>query len=385
MNAVSVLEHLRRNQTLSRAQIAGSLGLTRATVSNIISDLLELNLVRETEFDEGGTGRPGLLLELNPESGTMIAVDIDLDRITVVLANLGQQVLWREQLSMGPDAKPDSSLDGAASIVEKALKQSSDMGIPCKGICVAWAGLINRTEGRLEYGPTSGWQNIPLKSDWEARFQVPIFVENEAHAGAIGAQNFGKYAGSKNLIFLSLGIGLGAGVYVDGVLLRGKMGFAGQVGHTHFRDNGIKCTCGKTGCWVTEIGAAALKRKLLEAGVEIPEEFSSSEDWIDWVLEKSNAGDGNIASVLKSVGEMLGAGAARLVQTFNPSVVIVGGRLAPLLSKVQSSIRETMMAGTLVHMQEPLELAMTDSVEDSLRGCLATVFEEVMRNPLGAE
>jgi len=91
LNAVSVLDTLRANGPISRAQIAATVGLTRATVSNIVAELLKASLVSETEYDEGKAGRPGLLLNLNPNSGFMIAVDIDLDRISVVLANVGQR------------------------------------------------------------------------------------------------------------------------------------------------------------------------------------------------------------------------------------------------------------------------------------------------------
>ncbi|MEN8661529.1 MAG: ROK family protein [Lentimonas sp.] len=198
---------------------------------------------------------------------------------------------------------------------------------------------------------------------------------------AIGAHHFGERPGVRNLIYLSLGVGLAAGVFVDGVLLRGKLGFAGQVGHTAFKDNGITCSCGQQGCWVTEIGAAAVLRKLTEAGVEISNGNTSSDEWVDSVLQKAEAGDTVVLNVLSVVGEQIGVGLARLVQTFNPSTVVVGGRLSDLMKYVEPVIREATLRETLSYMADPLELTVGTSGDDALRGCIATVFDSVMKNP----
>ncbi len=367
---------------MSRAKIATALGLTRATVSNIATDLLNASLISETEYDQGGAGRPGLLLNLNPNSGSMIAVDVNLDHVAVVLANVGQDVLWREQLPLKSDADADEGLGQVEELIEQAMELSRLKGLRCYGICVAWAGLVDREVGELAYGPTSGWEHVPLKERWEVRFEVPVTVENEAHAGAIGVHHFGPRAGVRNLVYLSLGVGLAAGVFVDGVLLRGKQGFAGQVGHTHFVDNGVQCTCGKTGCWVTEIGAAAVKRKLVNAGVTIPKKSAAEVDWVGLIAEKAKSGDPQVLEVLRKVGSQLGEGIARLVQTFNPSMVVIGGRLGQLMEIVEPQVRDAILAQTLPFMLEPLEVLVNASEDDHVQGCLATVFDSIMKNPL---
>ena len=185
LNAVNVLDQLRSHGPMSRAKIAAALGLTRATVSNIASDLLETTLIHETEYDEGGPGRPGLLLNLNPNSGAMVAVDMDVERVSVVVANMGQDILWQEQLTLADSSDAESSLAQIVELVDQAMAFAVAKELHCRGVCVAWAGLVSRQDGQLVYGPTSGWQHISVKSDWEARYGVPVHVENEAHAGAI--------------------------------------------------------------------------------------------------------------------------------------------------------------------------------------------------------
>jgi len=385
LNAVSVLNQLRVNGPLSRANIASVLGLTRATVSNIVSDLIEASMVTETEYDAGRTGRPGLLLNLNPNCGSLMALDIDIDRVSVLMTNFGQEVLSREEVEIAPNCAANETLAVAAGLVERALEQSALSQLKCFGLCVAWAGLVDREDGQLAYGPTTGWEHVPLKCTWEQRFGMPVYVENEAHAGAIGAHHFGERQGVRNMIYLSLGVGLAAGVFVDGVLIRGKLGFAGQVGHTAFVDNGVNCSCGKKGCWVTEIGASAVLRKLAGAGVEISAYGASSVDWIESAIQKVQAGDSTVLAVLSDVGEQIGLGLARLVQTFNPSTVIVGGRLSELMRYVEPSIRAAILSDTLPYMTDPLDLIVGTSGDDSLRGGIATVFDAIMKNPMIGE
>jgi predicted NBD/HSP70 family sugar kinase len=382
LNAVSVLNQLRANGALSRANIAAALGLTRATVSNIVTDLLAVSLLRETKYVEGRAGRPGLLLELNPDCGCMIALAIDLDRISLVVTNAGQDVLWREEVQSEVAVGADATVSIAVRLVEQALECGRQRGLDCLGISVAWAGLVNHSDGELAYGPTSGWSHIPLKADWESRFGVPVAVENEAHAGAIGVHHFGERPGVKNLIYLSVGVGLAAGVFMDGVLVRGKQGFAGQVGHTLFTHQGVDCSCGKRGCWVSEVGASAVVRKLAAAGVVVSDGASGDGvDWVESVAVRAREGDPLVLEVLDGVGRQLGNGLAGLVQTFNPSQVVVGGSLGRLMEFVEPAIREAMLAETLPYMANLLGLSVHGSGEDQLQGCLATVFDGLMKNP----
>jgi predicted NBD/HSP70 family sugar kinase len=381
LNAVNVLEQLRVPSVLSRAKIASNLGLTRATVSNIVAALIASGLVSETEYMVGGAGRPGLSLELNPRAGCMVAVEIDLDRISIVMADFGLRELLSQSVSVEPHSPAVEVLAAAASLVETAIRQASRQGLRCFGVCVAWAGLVRRDAGELAYGPTSGWRDVAVKAEWQTRFKVPVFVENEAHAGALGVHHFGAMAGRRNLIYLSLGLGLAAGVFVDGVLLRGKQGFAGQVGHTAFVEGGALCSCGKRGCWVSEVGGAAVRRKLAAAGVDLSESGESAVDWLDSVQALAAAEDPRVLQVLEEVGAQLGAGLAQLVQTFNPSLVVLGGRLGGLMQSVEAVIEASLKSAVLPSMAEELELQINDGEADCLRGGLATVFDAVMTNP----
>lgn len=381
LNAVSVLGQLREEGSLSRARIAEQLGLTRATVSSIVTDLLKADLVKETDYLEGGTGRPGLQLELNRDAACVIALEIDLDRLSLVLANVGKEVVFRKDIPLPLGMPLEKGLTLAEDLITEALEKGMDSYKRCFGICLAWAGLVNRSRGELAYGPSSGWENVPIKQRWEAKFGIPVHVENEAHTGAIGAHLSGEAKGKRNMIFLSLGFGLAAGIVVDGILLRGKQGFAGQVGHTHFSDNGILCHCGKSGCWLTEIGAKAIIRKLEEAGVSLSEEEKTGTGWIEHIEAGILQQDPVIMKVLGSIGTQIGLGLTRLVHTFNPSMIIIGGRLGKLFHSVEPSILSGLNSSALPHMTQPLKISVSQSDNDQLIGCMDIVIDSVMTNP----
>ncbi|MCH6255059.1 ROK family transcriptional regulator [Puniceicoccaceae bacterium K14] len=382
LNAVNVLNQLRINRELSRANIAAKLGLTRATVSNIVSELIAAGLLLEAEYLEGQSGRPGLLLQLNPNFGAMIALEIDVDRVVIMLTNFKQVRLWRQSVAMPKGASVDTGLGLAEGLLSRALKIAKDKALRCLGIGVAWAGLVNRNSGELAYGPTSRWENVPLRQVWEDKYGLPVYVENEAHAAAIGMYHFNNDAEKNDIVYLSLGVGLGAGVIIDGNLLRGRQGYAGQVGHVSHSPNGHPCSCGKTGCWITEVGAVAILRELSNANVSVNHDASDEVAWIDQVCEMAEAGDEAVLSTLANIGQHLGEGIARLVETFNPSSVIVGGRLGKVIKYASPSIAEVLKNRPMHAMGESVELTVSCSEEDSLVGCLASVFDAAMKNPV---
>jgi predicted NBD/HSP70 family sugar kinase len=146
-------------------------------------------------------------------------------------------------------------------------------------------------------------------------------------------------------------------------------------------DNQVTCGCGKQGCWVTEIGASAVYRKLVAAGVDLPDGMESGVDWLEAACEKARHRDPVVLQVLDAVAQQVGQGLAKLVLTFNPSLLIVGGRMGELMKFAETGIREGLMKDVLPYMKEHLELVVSDTKDEQLKGCLATVFDFLMKNP----
>jgi predicted NBD/HSP70 family sugar kinase len=379
MNAASVLKLIRQDGAISRANIASRLGLTRATISNIVSDLIEINLVREFRQQKSNyVGRPGILLDINSEAGALVAIALDVDQIKIVVSDFNLNKLW--SLHEFIDVSLDSVVlfQKISDFVEQAVTYAADRKLRLYGLCVAWSGLVDRNQRILVYGPSSGLKDIHIGAQWETRFKLPVFLENEAHVGAIAAHYRNQNSSVRNMIYLSVGVGLAAGIYVDDSLLRGAHGFAGQVGHTPFRDNGLQCVCGKTGCWVTEVGAHAIRRKLDSTGLGY---VLKSHDWVQRTLQLAEEGDSTVLRILDDVAHKIGEGLAQLVQSFNPSIVIVGGSAGILFRFSKNALLEGVQARVMSSFGESLKLVIMDSPDDRLYGCSVVVRESVLKRP----
>ena len=224
---------------------------------------------------------------------------------------------------------------------------------------------------------------------WTRRFDVPVFVENEANAAALGEYYFGIAHNVQNLIYLSAGVGLGGGIIIKGRLFRGSSGYAGEVGHMTVDPNGELCGCGKRGCWETVVGPRAIVRrvkKALESGAEsqigtLVENDLSRID-VGVVVQAAQAGDLVAQTALEQVGVQLGIGIGNLVNTFNPEMVVLGGALSlagPFLLPV---VEETVREHALEQPRKILEIAASAHGEEAcVMGAVALVVDEILREP----
>ncbi len=261
LNMSAILKLLRERGTLARADLAKELGMTRNTASNIVTDLLQAGLVVETEFRREGAGRPGLLLELAHNGGFAIGAEIDINRIIVIVVDFKGKMLWEESAPIRSDQPQGTIIATAEQLVRNALDWGKAEGLKPLGIGLGLAGLVDSEHGCLTYAPTLGWRDVPLQAMWESTFELPTYLDNEANTSALGYHSYADRSKARNLAYLSIGVGMAAGLILDGHLFHGSGGFAGQAGHMKIRTDGEPCSCGDHGCWVTEVGLLALARK----------------------------------------------------------------------------------------------------------------------------
>ncbi|MBN2449653.1 MAG: ROK family transcriptional regulator [Lentisphaeria bacterium] len=384
-----VLGALRADGGLSRAELARRLGLTRSTVSRQVSALIGSGYVREKHLSRGLGGRPGMLLELDPGGGWIVGLDLNIDVIGAVVTDFVGTVRYSRRVEFAAGDSQSAVLDQAAALVQGALSWASGQGREVLGIGVAVAGLVDHGLGTILYAPHLGWRDVALGSRWGSRFGLPVVVENEANAAVVGEYAFGGTEAARDCVFLSLGVGLAAGVFVNGRLLRGSQGFAGQVGHTVRSEGGLPCLCGRRGCWVTEVGLPAISRRLSRcgwgsagaAGVEgQPASPASSRLHltIQQLAEAAARGNADVLSVLAETGRHLGSGIADLVNVFDPETVILGGALSPLLPAMLEQARQSMDANLLYRRSRPVLLRLSSNGSwGSAIGAAAAVLDLV--------
>ncbi|MCF7847258.1 MAG: ROK family protein [Kiritimatiellales bacterium] len=392
LNMSAILKLLRKRGTLARADLAKELGMTRNTASNIVTDLLQTNLVVETEYRREGAGRPGLLLELSPKAGFAVGAEIDISRITVVAVDFLGKILWEETAPV----KDTLSQQDVVGLSEQMVKEALDWGLAEQlkplGIGLGLAGLVDAEAGVLKYAPTLHWEEIPFKKLWEEKFDLPIYLDNEANAAAVGYFSYADHYTSRNLAYLSIGGGMAAGLLLDQHIFRGSKGFAGQAGHMKIRPGGELCSCGGHGCWVTEVGIPALYRQLkvliLESDEPARERYRALIDSSTYKIDLDAAAgllrknDAKLQEIVDAMALMLGLGIANLINLFNLDKVILGGAMRPILPFMADKVRITAEELTLPQPFASASIKVSGRDDDGVFGAASMVLDAIHNDPI---
>jgi len=333
MNKTIVLNTIRQQQPLSRADISSVIGLNKATVSSLVSELVESQLVSEIGPGESSGGRKPTLLLFNRSAGFAIGVDIRVNDLLAVLVDMEGNVI-REKTVPLADYSLDKVLDQIRKTIRGLMRRLPASPYGIVGIGIGVPGLVDE-KSQVISAPNLGWDNVDLYEALSAEFGSNIHIDNEANAGAIGEKLYGAGRDSKNLIYLSIGIGIGSGIMVGGDLYRGISNFSGEVGHMTVAENGPLCRCGNRGCWET---LASEKALLDQAGTLWKDHTLSLEN----ILKEAEQGNEQVLALLERIGSQLGVGLANLVNILNPELIVIGNRLSLAGDYLRQSMLSTL-------------------------------------------
>jgi predicted NBD/HSP70 family sugar kinase len=367
-NRLRVLETLYNQPGTSRAELARTTGLSRATVSMLVEELEEAHIVEEHDAGEDvrprNTGRPPIPLSLVPSAAFAVGLDIGRQHVRVAVSDLSGTPVLDKWTPAEVDHAPMESLDLAHDLVRSALDATGVQPDRLLGVGMGLAAPINTVTGELEaYGILPGWEGIRPAAEMERRLGVSVQLDNDANLGALGEKVFGVARGVDDLIYVRLSAGVGAGLILNGLPYHGARGMAGEIGHVSVVENGLICRCGNRGCLETvasPVAVAALLERSSGRYVSVAE-----------VLDLVRLGDRGAQRAVSDAGALVGRALAMLVNTLNPGLVVVGGELAGagavLLDSIRSSIeRDAVMpasgavnvtAGTLGDRAEVLGAA----------------------------
>jgi glucokinase-like ROK family protein len=332
-----------------------------------------------------------MLLELSPDGGFAVGVEIGVDFICVAVTDFVAQVLWRKRVLSDPEDPESEIVERAQTLVQEALDEGRSQGLRPLGIGLGVPGLVDMQKGRLVFAPNLQWRDVPLRRIWADRFHLPTFVENEANAAALGEYYFGVARDVESLLYLSAGVGLGGGIIVDGKLFRGSGGYAGEFGHMTVDPEGELCGCGKRGCWETVVGPQAIvnrvDRLLADRGDEshilslVDGDLSLVD--VDIVVKAAEHRDPVATAALQDVGTQLGIGIANLVNAFNPEMVVLGGALSLASAFLLPAIEATAREHTLAEPREGVQVVCAAHGTDAcVLGAVALVLDNILREPV---
>jgi len=353
LNSYIVLQCIRKYAPLSRAQISEQTGLNKATVSNLVTELIEHNLVIEIGPGESSGGRKPVLLLFNDKAGYAIGIDLGVNYIRSILVDLSGNIV-KEYYQKLANQKRELAFDTLVQSIDTLIRQASDSNYGIVGIGVGVPGIVDQN-GTILFAPNMNWREVPLKQMLEERFDYPIIIDNEANAGAQGEQKYGAGKGIRNQIYLSVGYGIGSGIILDKELYKGTSGFSGELGHLSIDFNGKKCTCGNLGCWELYASEKTLLEDAAEYGFEHRDEL----------IQAAENGDERVLQLFEKIGYYLGIGIANIINTLNPDSVMIGNRMSRAAQWIMPSIENTVQKRALSFQTEQLQFLFAELQEQS--------------------
>lgn len=290
-NQTVILDAIRRAGSLSRVELAERTGLAPQTVTNISRRLLAQGLIVEAGTTNAGRGKPRTLLRLNGEARVAVGVHLDPAVVTLAVLDLTGNVLVHERLATPSAVDPAKAIQAIAAAVDSVIASSGVARERVLGVGIAAPGPVDLDRGVIDNPPNlPGWHQVPLREDLARASGLPVLLDKDVTAAAVAETWWGNTR-AETMAVLYLGTGIGAGLVVDGEVIRGSFGNAGEIGHIVVDPDGPPCLCGQRGCVAVTLEPAALVAAGVAAGVLLArpaEEFESS---LGELFERATAGD----------------------------------------------------------------------------------------------
>ncbi|UFT98738.1 ROK family transcriptional regulator [Radiobacillus kanasensis] len=348
-NKSIVLEKIIESSPISRADIAQQTGLNKGTVSSLVSELLDEQLIYESGPGESSGGRRPVMLLFNQVAGYSIGIDLGVNYLLGILVDLQGNIVTETKINYNQLTYQEIE-SKLFEVVDQLTASAPPSPYGIVGIGVGVPGTVNN-HGEVMLAPNLGWKNVHLKSILERKYDIPITIVNEANAGAYGEKRFGAGLKYDNIVYISAGIGIGVGLILDGKLYTGSQGFSGELGHMTIQVDGKKCRCGNEGCWELYASEQALLNQAKELGLT-----DGKECQLDDLIELAKDGDKQAIELFQKVGDYLGVGINNVINIFNPEQIVIGNQLAATKEWILDPLNERITINTLWYQQNGIDI-----------------------------
>ena len=367
-NRARLLDSLKRHGRLTQIELAGATGLSPATVSNIVKELVATGSLHATPSTS--SGRRALRVTLPHGLGLVAGVHVSPRHLRVALSDLNATVLAERHMPLARDHRADAELDKTALLVMDMVESigSSMSEVLAVGLAVA-APIDRRTGMTARGGILRGWDGVPLGASLARRLDKPVQVDNSANLAALAEHRSGAARGRSTVVTLDVGNGIGAGLVLDGRLFRGHHGVAGEFGHTPVVPHGPVCRCGNRGCLEAVAGAPAVL-------ASIRDEVGTLK-LADLVLH-AMAGDAVCIRAIADAGRAIGTAAVGLCNLLDPERLVVTGEFARAGELLLGPMRHALESSLIVDADGTPDVVQGQLGERAaVSGALALAIESV--------
>ena len=375
-NRAAVLWSLYFSQPGTRQDLSAATGLSAASVTNVIRELLNEGIVVEAGSVDSDGGRPRVMLEVNPDHGYVIGADIGETRVRVELFDLAMRERAKADFPLNPrEHDVDVVVASVLSGLDSVLTESGIEPAAVLGMGVGIPGIVEQRPEALVHGQTYGWEAVPIERLLRAGTDLPLHIENGAKTMGQAELWFGAGRGARNAVVALIGSGVGASLISGGTTYRGATSSAAEWGHTTVMVGGRKCRCGSAGCLEAYVGAQAILERYGR-----PTAGNDEESALAALVDAADTAP-LAAAILDETADYLGAGIGSLINLFNPERVILGGWAGLLLGgRLLPRIRESARRHSLRHPFAATSLELGQLGPEAVALGAATLPVEVFLN-----
>lgn len=328
---------------ISRADLARLTGLSRATVSDIVSELLATGAVTESEVAPSSGGRPPIRLRFEDGWRHLVGVELGASHVSGVRTDLRGRALAEFRVDLDVAADPDGTLAALLEGVERLLAHAPEVPVLGLGLGVP-SPVRAATGGRLAPHLFPRWHEVDLIERLGAASGLPVRLDNDANLGALAEHWWGGGRDVADFAYIKVATGVGAGILIDGAIYRGATGIAGEIGHTTIDTHGPRCRCGLNGCLEAMVGSASLLRRAADrlGALAVRPAWAREPLTLRALIDGALAGEPLAVGLITDAGTALGIAVANLLNLVNPGRVVLGGPLtdagALLLDPMRTAI-----------------------------------------------
>ncbi|WP_082236070.1 ROK family transcriptional regulator [Halobacillus massiliensis] len=365
LNRSAILNKIRTDGPISRADIAKETNLTPPTVSSIVKELLDTGMVMESSQGISKGGRKPTMLIINAQNFYIIGLDVGPTLMKSLLTDLNGTIITETQTPIPEPTSNNELLELMKATVQNLISSQIEQD-KIIGIGIGMHGVVDVEEGVSLFAPNLQLRDIFIKDFLEKEFGILVKVENDARAMALGEIWFGNGNEAENIVSVNLGRGIGAGIIINGKLFHGENSIAGEIGHMTIDIRGPKCSCGNYGCLQTLSSGPAIAEKAARE-IAIGKQ-SMLQDMVDNNLEEiggslihkaAKNGDQLSIDILKEAGVFLGIGLTNLIHILNPKKIIISGGVSQAGEFLLDSVKKTIQSRGLTKSAKNTEVLIS--------------------------
>jgi predicted NBD/HSP70 family sugar kinase len=352
-NLSIIFKAIRKRGPISRIELTEITGCSAGTVSNHVRTLIKKGFVIETKKGISSGGRKPIQLMINPHKAYIFSIEIEVNQIKIVMFDLEIKVITKSIIPITYKDDYKKTLEQVFFEMDKMREEKNLKLDNLLGIGVAVPGLIDKEKGILEFAPNLGWKNVYILKIFKDKFNLPVILDNEAKAAAIGEREF-IYPKMDNMVFISINEGIGCGVILNGELYRGASGNAGEFGHIIIDTNGPECHCGNRGCWETLASESYIVNRYLKSS------NSNKELTKEKIYQLGKNGDKKIIEIFNEAGKNIGVGLVNIVNGLSPELLVIGGGIVEIKDYIYEEIIKKLEESALSISYKKVEIKFSE-------------------------